>query len=49
MISLYLRNGDPFARANSSRACSDFLALTELARLGRPKCLYGETLARPGG
>ena len=47
---------DHFARvkswlsnANSARACSDRLALTELTRLGEPKCLYGEKLARLGG
>ena len=34
---------------NSARACSDCLALTELTRLGVPKCLQGEKLARPGG
>ena len=28
--------------ANSARACSECLALTELSRLGEPKCLYGE-------
>ena len=26
---------------NSARACSDCLALTELTRLGVPKCLQG--------
>ena len=40
---LYGKKVDPFARANSARACSDCLALTEL---GEPKCLYGEKLAR---
>ena len=34
---------------NRARACSDCLALTELTRLGEPKCLYGEKLARLGG
>ena len=34
---------------NSARACSDRLTLTELTRLGEPKCLYGEKLARLGG
>ena len=34
---------------NSARACSDCLPLTELTRLGVPKCLQGEKLARPGG
>lgn len=47
---------DPFARVksrhfkyNSTRACSACLALTELTRLGEPKCLYREKLARQGG
>ena len=44
---LYEKKVDPFARASS--ACSDCLALTELTRLGEPKCLYGEKLARLGG
>lgn len=45
--------------ANSASACFSCLkqsshmlyclALTELTRLGVPKCLYGETLARLGG
>ena len=34
---------------NSARAYSDCLALTELTRLGVPKCLQGEKLAWPGG
>ena len=34
---------DPPARANSTHACSDCLALTELTRLGEPKCLHGES------
>ena len=46
---LYEKKVDPFAQANSARACSDCLALTELTRLGGPKCLYGEKLARLGG
>ena len=46
---LYEKKVDPFARANSARVCSDCLALTELTRLGEPKCLYGEKLARLGG
>ena len=46
---LYEKKVDPFSRANSARACSDCLALTELTRLGEPKCLYGEKLARLGG
>ena len=29
--------------------CSDCLTLSELARLTKPKCLYGEKLARLGG
>lgn len=49
---------DPFAQVNSTcacsdclncaRSCSDCLALTVLTRLGVPKCLYGEKLARVG-
>ena len=31
---------------NSARACSDYLSLTELPRLGELNCLYGEKLAR---
>ena len=46
---LYEKNFDPFARINSARACSDRLALTELTRLGEPKCLYVKKLARLGG
>ena len=46
---LYEKKVDPFARANSACACSDCLALTELTRLGEPKCLFGEKLARLGG
>ena len=46
---LYGKNVDPFARANKTRACSDCLALTELTRLGEPKCSYREKLARLGG
>jgi len=34
---------------NRAGACSDCLALTELTRLGEPKCLYGEKLAQLGG
>jgi len=34
---------------NRARACSECLALTKLTRLGEPKCLYGEKLARLGG
>ena len=37
---------ETFAQANSARAISDCLALTELTRLGEPKCLYGEGPAR---
>ena len=43
---LYEKKVDPFARANSARACSDCLALTELTRLGEPKRLYGDGPAR---
>ena len=46
---LYEKKVDPFPRANSVRASSDCLALTELTRLDEPKCLYGEKLARLGG
>ena len=46
---LYEKIVDPFARANSTRACFDCLALTELTGLGEPKCLYGEKLAGLGG
>ena len=46
---LYEKKVDPFARANSSRACSDCRVLTELTRQGEPKCLYGEKLGRLGG
>ena len=49
----YERKVDPCARFkswlcndNSACACSDRLFLTELPRLGEPKCLYGEKLAR---
>ena len=31
---------------SSASACSDSLSLTELTRLDKPKCLYGEKLAR---
>ena len=50
---LYEKNVDPFVRVkswlsndNRARACSDRLVLIELTRLGGPKCLYGEKLAR---
>ena len=33
----------------STHACSNYLALTKLTRLGEPKCFYGEMLARLGG
>ena len=53
---LYEKKVDPSARFKSllcnnniARACSDRLSLTELTRLGEPKCLYGEKLARAGG
>ena len=39
---------DPFVRANSACVCSGCLALTKLAQLSEPKCLYGETLAQLG-
>ena len=54
-VRLYERKVDPSARVNnwlcddnSARACSARLSLTELTRLGEPKCLYGEKLARLG-
>ena len=43
---LYEKKVDPFARANSTRACFDCLALMELTRLGKPKSLDGEKLAQ---
>ena len=46
---LYEKKVYPFARANSTRACFDCLDLTELTRLGEPKCLYEEKLAQLGG
>ena len=53
---LHEKKVDPSAGAksqlsnnNRARACSDRLSLTELTRLGEPKCLYGEKLARLGG
>ena len=53
---LYERKVDPSVRVkswlcndNSARTCSGRLSLTELTRLGEPKCLYGEKLARLGG
>lgn len=55
-VRLYERIVDPSARVNNwlcndniARACSARLSLTELTRLGDPKCLYGEKLARLGG
>ena len=39
---IWEKNFDPFARANSARACSNCLALTEFIQLGDPKCLYGK-------
>ena len=48
--SVYKRKKvDSFARANSTRACSDRLGATELTWTVEPKCLYGEKLARLGG
>ena len=44
------KNIDPFARANSNRACSDCLTLTELTWLGKPcKVFIGEKLTRLDG
>ena len=54
------RKSTPFARANSDRSdCLNqrslkrsrilwALDLSEVTRLGEPKCLYGETLAQLG-
>ena len=45
---LYEKKVDPFARANSARACSDCLALTELTQTSQS--VYMEKkLARLGG
>jgi len=53
LLSVYMRKKLtplPEPRAdNRAHACSDCLALTELTRLGEPKCLYGEKLTRLGG
>ena len=46
---LYEDKVGSFVRANSTRACSDCLALTELTRLSEPKCLHVEKLIRFGG
>ena len=40
---LYEKKFDPSAQAKSTGAYFDFLALTELTRLGEPKRLYGES------
>ena len=43
------KNVDPLPEPrtdNSARPCTDCLASTELNRLGEPKRLYGETVAR---
>ena len=52
----YEKKVDPFAQANSARACSDCLkqgpdclALTELTRLGEPKRLLKKMFAQLGG
>ena len=52
---LYRNKVDPSAQVkswlcidNRARACSDRLSLTEWTRLGEPKCLQGEKLARLG-
>ena len=54
--SLYEKKVNHIARVksrlsndNNARAWSDRLTLTELTRLGEPKCLYGEKLAQLGG
>ena len=46
---LYENKFDPFSQANGVRAFSDYLVLTELTRLGKPKCLHGEALAQIRG
>jgi len=49
---LYEKKVDPIAEpraVNRACVCSDCLVLTELTRLGEPKCLYGEKLARLEG
>ena len=41
VVGIYLRKKvDPFAQANSSCTCYDCLTLTELTRVGEPKCLW---------
>ena len=40
---------DPFARAKSTRTCSDCHALSELTQLGESKCLREETSAGQEG
>ena len=40
---LYEKKVDPSAQAKSTGAYFDFLALTELTRLGEPKRLYGKS------
>ena len=48
--NVYMRKKlTPLPEPRGGRACSDRLALTELTRLGEPKCSYGEKLARLGG
>ena len=50
LASVYMRKKlTPLPELRAGRACSDRLAFTELTRLGEPKCLYGEKLARQGG
>ena len=50
LASVYMRKTfTPLPESRAGRVCSDRLALTELTRLGAPKCLYGEKLARLEG
>ena len=48
-VDLFARVKSLFSNDNNARACSDRLALPELTRLGEPKCLYEEKLARLEG
>ena len=50
LASVYMRKKlTPLPESRAGRVCSDRLASTELTRLGEPKCLYAEKLARQGG
>ena len=46
---LYENKFDPLSQANGACAFSEYLVLTVLTRLGKPKCLHGEALAQIGG